>query len=305
MSSAGTPPQLPKLPVWDVVGAAYSDYLRNFADVLRASWFWLALTVVLIGVTSWQQWSLLGAVIDASVNHTPFRRPEFATMSLSAVCAHLILLMATVSIAVAWHRRIILGERPPFGGFNVASGSFWRYVGIGLAICGLAALPLLLALLPGILILIHAGKNLQGLAATILFLSIAAAYVLALAIVLRLSMLLPARATGDLDLRLAQSWHRTRGNCWRIFWGGAICLLAPMMAAQFAVMTFGLPDPKAVLAAGSATIPAYAASPEFAMRMSAISTVVTTYYLLILPIGIGFLSHAYRHFFREAIAPTL
>ena len=41
------------------------------------------------------------------------------------------------------------------------------------------------------------------------------------------------------------------------------------------------------------------------MRMTAISNVVTAYYLLTLPIGIGFLSHAYRHFFHEAIAPTL
>ena len=34
--------------------------------------------------------------------------------------------------------------------------------------------------------------------------------------------------------------------------------------------------------------------------MTAMSTFFVVYYLLILPIGIGFLSHAYRHFFCRA-----
>ena len=304
MSSAEVPPSLPKLPIWDVVGAAYSDYLQNFADVLRASWLWLAITVVFSGIMSWQQWPMLGAAIANSVAHKPVQL-DFVTMSVDMVCVNLILLLATISIAVAWHRRIILGERPPFAGLNIASGSFWRYAGIGLAICGLALLPILLLHVPGILILTHAGKGSRGPVAIILFPLTAIVYVLAVAIMLRLSMLLPARATGDLDLRLAQSWHRTRGNCWRIFWGGAICMLAPMMVAQIAVTAFGFPDPKTFPAAGPSAIPAYVTSEEFVMRMTVMSTIVTAYYLLTLPIGIGFLSHAYRHFFHEAIAPTL
>jgi hypothetical protein len=297
MSSAEVPPPPPKLPIWDVVGAAYTDYLQNFADVLRASWLWLAITAVFCGVMSWQQWSMPGAAA-----HKPGQL-DFATMSVNMACVYLVLFLATISIAVAWHRRIILGERPPFGGFNIANGSFWRCMGIGLLICGFALLPILLFLVPGILILTYAGPTaviLVPLIWTILFPLIAIVYVLALAVMLRLSMLLPARATGDLDLRLAQSWHRTRGNCWRIFWGGAICVLAPMMVAQIALTTFGFPDPKTLVATGPRAFPAY----EFVMRMTAISTVVTANYLLTLPIGIGFLSLAYRHFFREPIAPT-
>ena len=38
--------------------------------------------------------------------------------------------------------------------------------------------------------------------------------------------------------------------------------------------------------------------------MTANSVVFVVYYLLILPIGIGFLSHAYRHFFQGGIEPT-
>jgi hypothetical protein len=40
-----------------------------------------------------------------------------------------------------------------------------------------------------------------------------------------------------------------------------------------------------------------AGSVDFVPQMTTMSTVFAVYYLLILPIGIGFLSHAYRHFF--------
>ena len=43
---------------------------------------------------------------------------------------------------------------------------------------------------------------------------------------------------------------------------------------------------------------------DFAARMTAVSTVFAVYYLLILPIGIGFLSHAYRHFFQAPLEPA-
>jgi hypothetical protein len=36
-------------------------------------------------------------------------------------------------------------------------------------------------------------------------------------------------------------------------------------------------------------------------RMTAFTTIFAIYYLLIVPIGIGFLSHAYRHFFEEPL----
>jgi hypothetical protein len=35
--------------------------------------------------------------------------------------------------------------------------------------------------------------------------------------------------------------------------------------------------------------------------MTALSTIFNIYYLLMLPIGIGFLSHAYRHFFQAPL----
>jgi hypothetical protein len=309
MSFVGGPPPLPKLPVWDVVGQAYSDYFGHFADVLRVSWLWLVMGAALFGVLNWQQWSLLGTVIFNSIQHSPFP-PSFAatafgTMALTMGIADVVLFLAFVSIAVAWHRRIILDERPSFCGFNIATRSFWRYIGVGLAIGLLVILPLLLVLVLLVVILSIAGKgNHPGIAFVVVPLMVAA-YVATIAIALRLSMLLPARAAGDLDLNFARSWNRTRGNGLRIFCGILICMFAPPMAAEMVLFPMAMPSPAAVLAAGPNAIPAFIAGGDFAVRMTTITTFLMAFYLLTMPVGIGFLSVAYRHFFREAISPTL
>ena len=43
-------------------------------------------------------------------------------------------------------------------------------------------------------------------------------YVVAIAVLLRLSPLLPARAS-YLDRTFKDTWRQTRGNAWRLFWG--------------------------------------------------------------------------------------
>jgi hypothetical protein len=49
------------------------------------------------------------------------------------------------------------------------------------------------------------------------------------------------------------------------------------------------------------TLPDSFASENFVTEMTAVGMVFSAYYLLILPIGIGFLSHAYRHFFQAPL----
>lgn len=307
MSSAGGPPPLPKLPVWEVVGLAYSDYFGNFIEVLRTSSLWLVLEAALFGVMSWQQWSLIGTAILNSLQHAPFP-PDFTatifrTMALAIGVANLVLILASVSIAVAWHRRVILGERPPWWGFNIATKSFWRYIGIGLAIWLLAMLPILFAFILLAVILSISGKSVPVGIAAIVALVILAAYVTTIAIMLRLSLLLPARATGDLDLTFKRSWNRTRGNGWRIFWGVLICVGAPMIVVEMVLLPIGMPRPDTVLVSGPQALQAFFTDGSFAVRMTVVSIFLVGFYLLTLPIGIGFLSLAYRHFFREAISP--
>jgi hypothetical protein len=105
----------------------------------------------------------------------------------------------------------------------------------------------------------------------------------------RLSLLLPARAVGDLDLTFKETWKRTRGNTWRMFWGIVACTAPPMLAAQLPVQIVlssflrspGMPDGDAIVG------------------VAAVSAILFASNLLTLPIGIGFLSYSYSHFFER------
>jgi hypothetical protein len=315
MSALAGPPPLPKLPIWDIVGLAYSGYFRNFADVLRASWLWLLLGAVANGVVSWQQWSLVGIAVLSSAQQTQlppdFAMAMFASLAPTIVVANAVLILALVSIAVAWHRRIILDERPSFLNFNIATGNFWRYIGVGLAIALLALLPIALAFIPIVVTRVGSGAptSMMALAANPGIAAIAiplllVAYIVGIAVVLRLSLLLPARAAGDVELSFARNWRRTRGNCWRMFWGVMICTAVPTIVAEMVLLPMGAPNPASMAAAGPDAMFAFFASRDFIVRMTAVSVGFMAFFMLTLPIGIGFLSFAYRHFFGDAISPA-
>src|ERR1700731_2188164 len=131
MSVAEGPPDLPypKLPFWDAVSLSYSTYFRHFIDALRASWIWLIVGGVLTGFASWQQWSWMAT---AMANLKPGLPPETTEMAVLLSLGNIVLLLAGVSIAVAWHRLMILDERPGFSGSNVATGNLWRYVAMAI-----------------------------------------------------------------------------------------------------------------------------------------------------------------------------
>jgi hypothetical protein len=70
-------------------------------------------------------------------------------------------------------------------------------------------------------------------------------------------------------------------------WGIVACTLPPALLLQIVLLfLIGFPRPETFT------------DPSFAGRFAAMGAIMVVYYLLILPIGIGFLSHAYRHFFR-------
>jgi hypothetical protein len=103
--------------------------------------------------------------------------------------------------------------------------------------------------------------------------------------VVRLWLLLPAQAIGNTSLTFKQAWNRTRGNVWRLVWGVAATTLPMVVIHIILLLRFGLPHLGRLEA-------------DFVSRMTAGSILGTACDLLILPISIGFLSHAYRHFFE-------
>jgi hypothetical protein len=288
----------PKLPLGNTISLSYSTYFQNFMDVLRISWLWLVVVAPLAGLASWLQMSWLAEV---AANMKPGMPPQMPARPFEAILlpnvAGLVVVLAGVSIAVAWHRRLILGEHPGLSGSNVATRSLWRYVVIGLAIILIVALPALAIIVPMIFLLSGLATTgvlaLPGPWSILLILVFLLVYVTGFGAMLRLSILLPARAVGDVGLTFKETWNRTRGNTWRMFWGIVACTL-PLFAAQVVLALVGFPAPG----------PGMFANEAFASRMAVINAIFSVFYLLILPIGIGFLSHSYRHFFKPVPMST-
>ena len=267
----------PKLPLWNTICLSYASYLGHFPDVLRICWLCLAAA----GIVSWLQFSRIAGVIAAVKQGMAASKAE-PTVVQNLVA--LVFLFAGISIAVAWHRRLILEEHPGLSGSNVASKSVWRYAWIGLAIALVVIVPTLVLSLPIFVLsspVATGGAPRFPMLIPVVFLLIVAA----IGVFLRLSLLLPARAVGDVNLTFKETWKRTRGNTWRLFWGTAACAWLPILAAQIVVFGF--------FGSGISTVEA------FAIRMAVIAPILTVYHLLILPISIGFLSYSYLHFFRR------
>jgi hypothetical protein len=271
----------------------YSTYFGHFIDALRASWLWLIMVGVFTGFASWQQWSWMAAFVAKVKPIPPFRIQQPTEMALLLNLDNILMLLAGVSIAVAWHRLMILNEQPSVSGSNVATKKLWRYVVAAIALFLIMFLPVIAVMLPTFYFLLPAPpvrippplSPPSGLLP--LFLLMFVVYAVGTAVTLRLTLLLPAQAVGDTRLTIRQTWNRTRGNTWRLFWGIVACTVPPLLLVESASLTMiGAPNP------------ATFASGDFAAKMTTMSTVFAIYYLLILPIGIGFLSHAYRHFFQ-------
>jgi hypothetical protein len=287
MSLAEGPPDLayPKLPFWHTVGLSYSTYFRDFIDALRASWLWLILTAGFAGFAGWQQWSWMATAVAKLQPGVPPQMPKSTEMSVLLDVVNILLLFAGVSIAVAWHRLMILNERPGFSGSNVATGNLWRYIGVAIAIFLIGWLPAAVVMFPALFFLSTAAGSQPSPGYFLVILPILVLYAVGIAITLRLSLLLPARAVGDVSLTIKQAWRRSRGNTWRLFWGLLLTTIPPWLLAEIGfVMVVGVPGP------------ANFAGEDFVANMTVASTVFSIYYLLIVPIGIGFLSHSYRHF---------
>ena len=287
-----------KLPLWDTICLSYSTFFCNFRDVLLICWLWLIVLAPLMTLENAMQWSLMAKTL-ADLKQTPL--PQRSAVSVSMPIdlriliygVGLLFMAAGVSIAVAWHRRIILGEQPRLSISNVGTGSFWRYAGVGLAIVFIAFAPIVLCLLVLGLFLFpfisHAAPGAVKLGSAVPFILIGLLlYLTGIAVILRLCLLLPARAVGDLGVTFKRAWNRTRGNTWRIFWGILACTLPPILIIEIVTLVLvGFPRPQN-FATGSLPVP-----------VLIISAIFTVCYLLTLPIWIGFLSLSYLHFFER------
>jgi len=108
---------------------------------LRIAALWLPLVAILAAIGGFMQ-----AVLLAELSANP-RPPIDASQPLHLLmlgqALNLLLTAAAVSSGVSWHRLLLLKEQPSASsGLNIGTGYFWRYVGTGLLIGLIAAVPL-------------------------------------------------------------------------------------------------------------------------------------------------------------------
>lgn len=298
MSLANDPPQLPypKLPFSSTVRLSYSSYFRNLADLLRVAWPALLLVTAVTSMTKWQQ----GPEAFQDIIAPPSFWAVSTWLKALVLIDTTLTIVVAASIAVTWHRMIILKEPPRLIGRNVATINFWRYVVVSLVLGAFVLVPVMWSLLPIGYILpasLIANMNIHSESTFLaLTLGLLAAYCVSAVIIARLCLLLPASAVDRGKWPIREAWERTRGNVWRLFWGLVFATLPLHLAARF---TFDRLIGSAIFAREENL------AADFMLTMIGSDVLVAIVDLLILPISIGFLSYAYQHFFEHRIAqPT-
>lgn len=271
----------PKLDVIGAVSQAVSAVTRNFGALILMAWPWLlvaGLGTYFSIVATAQSFGSLGGPPPAGA---------MVGAQLVQFGVQLLVAFAGVVLAVAWHRRVLLGETT---GLALPTGFTWRYIGVALLMGLLVVLPLIAVM--GIVGVVFAASGTSGAGAVAVTAGLGAVLgVIAMVVGLRCSLVLPARAIGDSALRLRDSWALTKGNTWRLIGGTLLSAIIPAIAVQLAITPFlvaGMPDLRQPDAA--------AAMLAYVRSLALPSALISMAYMLISVIGIGFLSFAYLHF---------
>lgn len=270
-----------KLPLWQTVRLSYATFFEHFGDGLRIATLWLPPVAILAAFGGWLQATLLMEV--AAIPQVQIDPSQPMHLLMLGYVLNLLLAVAAFSGAVAWHRLLLLKEEPKASsGRNAGTRVFWRYVGVTFLIALIAMIAPIVVLVPmaALNLLPAAGSTPPAEIAVI-----ALAYVVSIVLILRFSLLLPARATGNLTLSLKGAWQRTRGNLWRLFFGIVACTLPPFLLVKIIFIALTI-----IPLGGSLHVVQWATA----------SAVALSCWLLLFPIWIGFLSHAYRQLVPEA-----
>jgi hypothetical protein len=187
-----------KLPVFDTVGKAISYSLKNVVLMMRVSWLWVLIVLAATG-------ALVLAVAGSDGG---------AAMWVGVGVVTIVYIAALYSIAVAWHRGLLLGET--YGWFHLSFGyRELSYLGYALAVALIGGSGILLgaaATFVGTALGASPGGGVVAIAAMVGVLAM-------IMMISRLQLVLPGSAVGDRRISLGRSFSLTTGNTWRITGG--------------------------------------------------------------------------------------
>jgi hypothetical protein len=197
------------LPVGPTIRHMLSSTLNNLAFALRAQWPWMLIVAGLLAVLGF--YNPIPANLTPEENQAFFREHagQLGSYFLLGFAVVLVAMLGFSSVAVAWHRYILLDEVPEGMAKLRVDKTVWRYFGNLLLISimiFLAALPLSFLIIP-----IMAMNSALGFMGILLYSS-----VVLTPIFYRLSIKLPAIALGRQDFRIGDAWAASNGNWWQI-----------------------------------------------------------------------------------------
>ncbi len=209
-----------KLPVLRIVGASYGFVLLNLRDFLRTAWLPFIVLVVML---------VIHGMPEPPPETTGDQPPQLPGPDF--LIALIIFLIISVTVQVAWYRRVLLGPDGLASGFPLALGRregrfFMRMIGV-----------LLLMLMLFVFAMNILGGAVPAGSPGALAFSYIGLAVLALGdfyLASRLWLVLPAAAV-DARTTWVQAWRLGHGNGWRIAlaWIGA---LLPVTLVRFAIL---------------------------------------------------------------------
>ena len=287
----------PKLPVWNTVVQSYVLTFKNLGWFVQMAWVWIVLFVAALAAIYWVSWPYQ-QVAKASGK---FIWGEF----LGPIPVSL---LVGSSIAVAWHRRLLLGE-------DVASSAYLRIDRTVLIYFLWGALFTLFWLVPILLTIsvidglsqnaapqasidstansdtVVSNDEVPGFGTSPVELLLAAGFTIAILfggtiafsilfyIPTRLSLILPALALGRQKFAAGDSWRITSGNFWRLYIGTALAVALPLSSVLLSMIFLGFSE--------------ISSTRIWYVFDGCLTEVIS---LVIGMTGITFLSLAYRHF---------
>ena len=216
-------------PAWDLAGRSYRALFDNFGYALKICWAWV---VVMASAIVAGDLIRSGSGVAASGE-------EASSNYFLAFCLWLLLFAALSSIAVAWHRMLLLGERD-------SSAVYLRMDKLVAIYYGFALLVFLISLTP--YAAVWGLGQLLKLTDTMIFspgadgrtpvdylfsqqgllgfpLLQIAAFIVLVMLTARLGVALPGKALQAAEGTLTGAWRITRGSSWGLFVGTGICVL--------------------------------------------------------------------------------
>ena len=194
-----------KLPVFAALGHAFKSTTNNIGFAFHISWPWMLLLLPI---------NIVGNIyltLDAVQDPKDFNPFIFSLVLLMIIPS----IIAYSSIAVNWHRYILLDEMAEGWKRLRIDGLMWRYIGSAIGIFLLVFCIMLVFMIPLGLVM-FLGASMGNGALIIVVPAYLALVFFALVSSYRYSVKLPSIAIGRTDFTLRDAWKATIGNFWQI-----------------------------------------------------------------------------------------